>query len=115
MRIFAVILAVLLVGCSTRQAADKPEIADQFVACCKTHRQPGFQQRIEDLIPQGSPAERFRTLLSHADNVRTQENATIHVYDPGGSLAGGQGLMVFIHVDAKSNTIKKVQWAIAGH
>lgn len=82
---------------------------------CKTYQRPGFEVQMKDLLPQGSPAARCRTLLSRADKVATKSGMTVYTFDPGGSLAGGQGLMVFVQVDADSKTISKVEWAVAGH
>jgi hypothetical protein len=79
-----------------------------------TYRQPGFQKRLEELIPVGSSASPYQALFERADTVRKATAVTIYRYDQGNSLSGGQGLMVSIWVGAFDNTIKKVHWNIAG-
>jgi hypothetical protein len=115
MRTIVIVLAIFAAGCVTRRPADEPGVTVSFQQCCKTYREPGFQKRLEQIVPAGSSADRYRTLFSQADQVREQYGNTLYTYDPGGALAGGQGLMVFILVDIKKNTIRKVEWNIAGH
>ena len=110
----AVTLA-LVAGCATLGGTDDPKIAEQFIGLCHMYQQPGFDAQLKELLPQGSPASRCRTLLSRADKVGTKLGMTVYTFDPGHSLGGGQGLMVFIYVDQKSKIISKVKWAVAGH
>lgn len=98
------------------QVQDEPTIATKFAQLCDSFRAPGngFQDRLAQLIPKGTPVSRFKTLLSLANKVERKNESTIYTFDRGGALHGGQGLMVFVYVDTSTQKITSVLLGVAG-
>lgn len=108
MKHLSLLVFLFLVGCSEG-------IVGQFRDCCATHDDPGFEEKLAQLVPVGGRKSDFEDLLEIADKKSSDQFSTTYVFSYATGAYAEQGLVVMISVDQATERITAVKSAIAAN